>query len=98
MLLAAAYLAHGWMTVSPPPELLALMNAQLGAGFRLFIGGAELLAAAGLIVPGITRILPVPDRPGSSWLDDCDEQRHRFACECAVRAGARSLLQCSLSL
>jgi len=58
VLLAAAYLAHGWMMVSPPPELLALMNAQLGEAFRLFIGGAELLAAAGLIVPGITRILP----------------------------------------
>ena len=35
VLLAAAYLAHGWMMVSPPPELLALMNAQLGEGFRL---------------------------------------------------------------
>ena len=38
VLLAAAYLAHGWMMVSPPPELLALMNEQLGAGLRLFIG------------------------------------------------------------
>lgn len=57
LLLAAAYLAHGWMMVSPPPELLALMNQQLGAGFRLFIGVAELLVA-GLILPGITRILP----------------------------------------
>jgi hypothetical protein len=37
VLLAAAYLAHSWMMVSPPPELLALMNAQLGEGFRLFI-------------------------------------------------------------
>jgi hypothetical protein len=46
VLLAAAYLAHGWMMASPPPELLALMNAQLGAGLRLFIGGAELLAPA----------------------------------------------------
>ena len=25
-LLAAAYLAHGWMMASPPPDLLALMN------------------------------------------------------------------------
>ena len=58
VLLAAAYVAHGWMMVSPPPELLALMNEQLGEGFRLFIGVAELLAAAGLILPGITRILP----------------------------------------
>jgi len=35
-----------------------MMNAQLGVGFRLFIGVAELLAAAGLILPGVTRILP----------------------------------------
>jgi hypothetical protein len=33
------------------------MNEQLGEAFRLFIGIAELLAAAGLILPGITRIL-----------------------------------------
>src|SRR5919107_243277 len=58
VLLAGAYLAHGWMMVSPPPELLAMMNEQLGAGLRLFIGGAELLAAAGLILLGMTRILP----------------------------------------
>ena len=58
VLLAAVYVAHGWMMVSPPPELVALINAQLGEGFRLFIGVAELLAAAGLILPGITRILP----------------------------------------
>jgi uncharacterized membrane protein YphA (DoxX/SURF4 family) len=58
VLLAAAYVAHGWMMVSPPAELLAMMNEQLGEGFRLFIGVAELLAAAGLILPGITRILP----------------------------------------
>ena len=44
--------------VSPPAELLAMMNEQLGEGLRLFIGVAELLAAAGLILPGITRILP----------------------------------------
>jgi putative oxidoreductase len=58
VLLAAAYLAHGWLMVSPPAELLAIMNEQLGEGFRLFIGVAELLAAAGLILPGVTRILP----------------------------------------
>ena len=57
-LLAAAYVAHGWMMVSPPPELLALMNEQLGVGFRLFLGVAELLAAIGLILPSVTRILP----------------------------------------
>ena len=58
VLLAAVYLAHGWMMVSPPAELVALMNEQLGVGLRLFIGVAELLAAAGLILPGATRILP----------------------------------------
>jgi putative oxidoreductase len=58
VLLAAAYLAHGWMMVSPPAELVAMMNAQLGVGLRLFIGLAELLAAVGLILPGVTRILP----------------------------------------
>lgn len=58
VLLAAAYVAHGWMMVSPPAELVAMINAQLGVGFRLFIGVAELLAAAGLILPGVTRILP----------------------------------------
>jgi putative oxidoreductase len=58
VLLAAAYVAHGWMMVSPPAELLAMMNAQLGEGFRLFIGISELLAAVGLIAPSVTRILP----------------------------------------
>jgi uncharacterized membrane protein YphA (DoxX/SURF4 family) len=46
------------MMVSPPVELVATMNEQLGEGFRLFIGVAELLAAAGPVLPGITRILP----------------------------------------
>src|SRR6266540_1220659 len=58
VLLAAAYVAHGWLMVSPPAELVALMNEQLGLGLRLFIGVAELLAAAGLILPGVTCILP----------------------------------------
>ncbi len=58
VLLAAVFLAHGWMMVSPPAELVELMNAQLGVGLRMFIGVAELLAAAGLILPGVTRILP----------------------------------------
>src|SRR5215217_3649517 len=58
VLLAAVYVAHGWLMVSPPAELVAMMNEQLGVGLRLFIGGAELLAAAGLILPGVTRILP----------------------------------------
>jgi hypothetical protein len=58
VVLAAAYVAHGWLMVSPPAELVAMINAQLGVGLRLFIGVAELLAAVGLILPALTRILP----------------------------------------
>jgi uncharacterized membrane protein YphA (DoxX/SURF4 family) len=58
ILLAAVYLWHGWLMVAPPAELLAIMNAQLAPWFRMFIGVAELLAAVGLILPGLTRIMP----------------------------------------
>lgn len=58
ILLAVAFAAHGWMMVAPPPELAVIMNEQLGVPFRLFIGIGELLAAVGLILPGLTRILP----------------------------------------
>jgi len=58
VLLAAAFLAHGWLMVAPPADMVAMINAQLGEGLRIFIGVAELLAVAGLILPGVTRILP----------------------------------------
>lgn len=57
-LLAVVFLLHGWLMVAPPAEMVAMINAQLGAGLRIFIGVAELLAVVGLILPGITRILP----------------------------------------
>ena len=57
-LLAALYMWHGWFMIAPPAEMVAMINAQLGAGFRMFIGVAEVLAAIGLIAPGVTRILP----------------------------------------
>jgi putative oxidoreductase len=58
VLLAAVFLAHGVFMLTPPAEMVAMINAQLGAGLRLFIGVAEVLAVAGLILPGVTRILP----------------------------------------
>ncbi|RIK42179.1 MAG: DoxX family protein [Chloroflexi bacterium] len=58
VLLAAAFIAHGWLMVAPPAEMVAMMDEQLGREFRIFIGVAELLAAVGLILPGVTRILP----------------------------------------
>ncbi|HEY0739628.1 MAG TPA: DoxX family protein [Herpetosiphonaceae bacterium] len=58
VLLAVVFLAHGIMLLNPPAEYVEMMNAQLGVGFRLFLGVAEVLAAIGLIAPGVTRILP----------------------------------------
>lgn len=57
-LLAAVFAAHGWMLVAPPPELLAIMNEQMGVPFRLFLGTAELAGAAGLLLPALARRLP----------------------------------------
>lgn len=57
-LLAAAFLAHGLMFLFPPASLLAAMNAVIPPAFRHFLGVAEVLAAIGLTLPGITRIRP----------------------------------------
>lgn len=57
-ILAALFLAHGWMFVAPPAELVEVMNASIPPALRIFIGVAELLAAVGLILPGVTRIMP----------------------------------------
>jgi len=62
-LLALAFLAHGWLFLSPPAELVDQMNASLPRWFQRFIGVAEVLAAIGLTIPGLTRILP--------WLVTC---------------------------
>ncbi len=56
VLLAAQFLQHGIIMVFPPAEYVEIMNATLGVGFRYFIGIAELLAVAGLILPGLLRI------------------------------------------
>jgi putative oxidoreductase len=58
VLLALAFAAHGWMFLFPSPEIAALMNESLPRWFQLFLGVAEVLAAIGLILPGLTRILP----------------------------------------
>jgi putative oxidoreductase len=58
VLLAAQFLFHGWIFVAPPPEMVDIMNAEFTPWLRIFIGVAELLAAAGLILPSLTRILP----------------------------------------
>ena len=58
VLLALAFLAHGVMFLVPPPEIAVQMNAILPRWFQVFIGVAEVLAALGLTLPGLTRILP----------------------------------------
>lgn len=62
-LLAVAFLLHGILyTISPEP-MVRPMRAQGGwppgipAWFRVFIGVAELLAAAGLVLPGLLHLL-----------------------------------------
>ena len=62
VLLAAAFLAHGWILLFPSPEMLAGMSS-LPRAFWIFLGVAEVLAGVGLTLPGITRILP--------WLVPC---------------------------
>ena len=57
-LLAAAFLAHGWLFLSPPPQIAAQINAALPRWFQLFVGVAEVLAAVGLTLPGLTRTAP----------------------------------------
>ncbi len=58
VLLALAFLAHGWMFLWPPASVAEQMNALLPRWFQLFLGVAEVLAAIGLTLPGLTRILP----------------------------------------
>jgi uncharacterized membrane protein YphA (DoxX/SURF4 family) len=58
VLLALAFFAHGWMLLLPPASIAAQMNASLPRWFQLFLGVAEVLAAVGLTLPGVTRIEP----------------------------------------
>ena len=63
VLLAIAFFLHGLLFLAPPPEIAAMMNASLPRWFQLFLGVAEVLAAIGLTLPGVTRVMP--------WLVPC---------------------------
>jgi uncharacterized membrane protein YphA (DoxX/SURF4 family) len=63
VLLALAFFAHGWMFLFPPAAIADQMNASLPRWFQLSLGVAEILAAVGLTLPGVTRIQP--------WLVSC---------------------------
>ena len=58
ILLAAAFFAHGWILLWPPPEIAAQMNAELPRWFWIFLGIAEIAAAIGITLPGVTKIFP----------------------------------------
>jgi putative oxidoreductase len=58
VLLALAFFAHGLLLLFPPAAIAAQMYASLPRGFWLFLGVAEVLAAVGLTLPGLTRIQP----------------------------------------
>ncbi len=58
VLLALAFLAHGLLFFFPPPEVARLMNESLPRWFQLFLGTAEVLASVGLVLPGLTRVMP----------------------------------------
>jgi uncharacterized membrane protein YphA (DoxX/SURF4 family) len=63
VLLAMAFFAHGWMLLFPPAAIVEQMNATMPRWFQLFLGVAEVLAAVGLTLPGVSRIQP--------WLVSC---------------------------
>ena len=58
VLLALAFFAHGGLFLFPPAAIADQLNASLPRWFQLFLGVAEILAAVGLMLPGITRIQP----------------------------------------
>lgn len=58
VLLAATFVAHGLLLLTPPPEIAAQMNTALPRWFQLSLGVAEVLAAVGLTLPALTRIMP----------------------------------------
>jgi hypothetical protein len=62
IILAFAFVGHGWLLLALPKMTeipsFAYMRA-LSSGFRRFIGTVEILGALGMILPGLTRILPV---------------------------------------
>ncbi len=67
VLLAVVFAAHGWMYATWPASKLEAQLAKLHPeseplglqpAFSTFIGICELLGAAGLMLPGITGILP----------------------------------------
>jgi hypothetical protein len=58
VLLAVAFVAHGLMLLFPPASIVDQMNASMSREFQVFLGVAEVVAAVGLTLPGMTGIQP----------------------------------------
>lgn len=58
VLLAVAFFAHGWLLLAPPPDIAQQMVTSLPRWFWVFLGVAEVLAAIGITLPGLTRVQP----------------------------------------
>ena len=67
VLLALAFLAHGVMLLTPPPEVAVLMNAFLPRWFQVFLGVAEVTRGRG----------PHPSGPDAYPAGARDGGRHR---------------------
>jgi uncharacterized membrane protein YphA (DoxX/SURF4 family) len=57
VLLAVAFFAHGWLFLAPPANMVEQLSV-FPTPFRIFLGTAEVLAAIGLTLPGVTRVMP----------------------------------------
>jgi len=58
VLLAVVFIAHGLLLLMPPPDIAAQMVMSLPRWFWVFLGVAEVAAAIGLTLPGLTRVMP----------------------------------------
>jgi uncharacterized membrane protein YphA (DoxX/SURF4 family) len=76
VLLALAFVAHGWMLLFPPAAIVDQMNATMPRWFQLFLGVAEVLAAVGLSLPCLSRIQP--------WLVSCSASGIMIVMICAT--------------
>ena len=57
-LLAIVFLAHGLMLLFPPESIVEQMNASLPRWLQVLLGVAEVAAAVGLTLPGLTGVMP----------------------------------------
>ncbi|HZL92676.1 MAG TPA: DoxX family protein [Vicinamibacterales bacterium] len=58
VLLSVVFIAHGLLLLMPPPDIAAQMLMSLPRWFWVFLGVAEVAAAMGLTLPGLTRVMP----------------------------------------